>query len=140
MTHELKKDDIRAVQMFMLQHPSARLIRNYLQWSTFNTGDVLIRYRTDEEGREKIETVSSSCDVPKKYKIVYIAYTIGGSVKTQDVVTDKALESAQKLEDTISNQFDYILTAVSTKSVNAGVTGGKNSNNRYLWHGFSYGR
>lgn len=71
-TYDLKKAEIEAISMFLLNHPHAKLIRNYLDWLNFKVGDVLIRYRIDNEGNERVDNVSADCNIPKKFKVVYI--------------------------------------------------------------------
>lgn len=72
MKYELKPDEQLAVDRFMMNHPHAKLLRHYNSWLNFETDDVLVRYRIDNEGKERIDTVSENCSVPKKFKIVYI--------------------------------------------------------------------
>lgn len=72
MRYDLKDEDKRAIATFLTHHPHAKLLRQYNDWLNFKTGDILIRYRTDNEGKERIDPVSAECPVPKKFKIVYI--------------------------------------------------------------------
>lgn len=72
MKYELKDSEKEAIKMFLTHHPQAKILRQYQDWLHFKTGDILIRYRINNEGKERIDPVSAECSVPKKFKIVYI--------------------------------------------------------------------
>ena len=72
MKYELKENEKKDILRFLTVHPHAKLIRNYKNWLNFKEGDVLIRYRIDHEGNERIDNVSEVCPVPKKFKIVFV--------------------------------------------------------------------
>jgi len=70
---ELKDVDKEAVLHYMTTSHLYKLIQEFNSWN-FEVGDVLVRYSYSTVGgrTKNIELVSSSCRVPKKYKIVYI--------------------------------------------------------------------
>ena len=72
MKEILKANEIEAVEKFITNHPYARLIKNYKEWLDFKAGDVLIRYRFENNMVGKIDFVSERCRVPKKFKVIYI--------------------------------------------------------------------
>lgn len=71
MEHGLKPHEIRDVENFLKTSPVAQLIREYRNWK-FAVGDVLVKHnKTYDEGYE-LETVSSVCPIPRKFKVVHI--------------------------------------------------------------------
>jgi len=72
MKNPLKPKEQLAVDNFLKQHHTARLLRNFKSWQDFKLDDIIVRYRIDENETEKIDNVSVECTVPKKFKIVHI--------------------------------------------------------------------
>ncbi len=71
MTHALKPSEMKDIENFLNTSPVAKQIRQYNSW-TFEVGDVLVKYKTDWQGSSSVEQVSTTCPVPRKFKIIYI--------------------------------------------------------------------
>ena len=70
-TYELKDEDKTVIINNMASSHLYKLIKEYNSWN-FEIGDILVRYSLSAEGNKSIEFVGSNCQVPKKYKILYI--------------------------------------------------------------------
>jgi len=68
MKGQLKSEEIKLVNSFIIHHPSAKMIRHYREWQHLKENDVLIRDRMDGT----LDKVSEQCDVPKKFKVIHI--------------------------------------------------------------------
>lgn len=69
--YELKDEDKAAIIHNIATSHLYKLIVEYNSWN-FEVGDVLVRYAISADDNRSVEYVSSSCKVPKKYKIIYI--------------------------------------------------------------------
>ena len=63
-------DDAKIIERFKTTHPVGMLLTAMKHWN-FQVNDVLIRYSL-AEGKKNVDTVSDSCPVPKKYRVVHI--------------------------------------------------------------------
>jgi hypothetical protein len=69
---KLKPDEMTEISRFAKEHPTGRLLSEMRDWK-FNVGDVLIRTIKDMHANTSaIDMVSDTCQVPKKYKVVYL--------------------------------------------------------------------
>lgn len=71
--YSLKPKEISDIKRFVEHSGTAFLIREHKKWQSFKVGDVLIRTRAvlgDSDWR--VDVVSITCPVPKKFKIVHI--------------------------------------------------------------------
>jgi len=69
--YELKEEDKAVIINHIASSHLYKLIKEYDTWN-FEIGDVLVRYSLAADGGKSIEYVGSSCQVPKKYKVLYI--------------------------------------------------------------------
>lgn len=67
----LSPSDIKDIEAFKAHNPVGRLLLEIRDVWKFAVGDVLIRYRINEDGRE-IDMVSDVCPVPKKFRVMHI--------------------------------------------------------------------
>jgi len=67
----LKPKDIEDINKFHSQSPQSKMVKEYLSWK-FSVGDILIRSSRDYDGEVTIDSVSGSCPVPKKFRVLHI--------------------------------------------------------------------
>lgn len=62
--------DVKNIERFSKEHPTGMLLNEMRNWK-FQIGDVLIRHIINDTTKN-IDYVSETCQVPKKYRVVYI--------------------------------------------------------------------
>lgn len=78
MNYQLKQNEKDAVEAFLKAgNRQSTLLREFVKWQGFGLNDVLIRYRITADFhtgkiQRDIDNVSNTCEVPKKFRIVYI--------------------------------------------------------------------
>lgn len=68
---KVKPDDMRNVERFEKEHPIGRLLSEMKNWN-FQVGDVLIRKVKEDGGTSSVDLVGDNCQVPKKYRVVFM--------------------------------------------------------------------
>jgi hypothetical protein len=68
---KLRPEDLKEIEHFAKEHPTGILLSEMNNWN-FQVNDVLIRHIVHGDGTKSIDMVNNYCQVPRKYRVMFI--------------------------------------------------------------------